>query len=358
MKLGIIGLPGAGKTTIFNALTRGDAPTGRNMGGRFEVLTAVVDVPDARVDRLSALFLPRKTTYAQVTYTDVAGLQKGIGEGGGLGGPLLNHLAGLDGFVHVVRAFEDDMLPHPDGRVDPLRDLEALDTELLLNDLVVVEGKLDRLAEGLQKGALKNRAEAQAEQALFEQLHATLSEEQPLRALQLDGAEEKALRGFGLLTLKPVLVVFSIGDDQDEVKVDYPYTSSAVVNLRGRLEAELAQLPEADVALFMEEYGVSELGLNRVIRHSYELLGLQSFFTVGEDEVRAWTLRREATALEAAGTIHSDLARGFIRAEVIGVDDLLALGGMAGARAAGRLRLEGKQYQVQDGEIVHVKFNV
>lgn len=358
MKLGIIGLPGAGKTTIFNALTRGDAPTGRNMGGRFDVLTAVVDVPDERVDRLSALFSPRKTTYAQVTYTDVAGLQKGMGENGGLAGPLLNHLAGLDGFVHVVRAFEDEMLPHPDGSVDPLRDLQALDTELLLNDLVVVEGKLERLAEGLQKGALKNRAEALAEQALFDRLHAALSDEMPLRDLQLEPAEEKALRGYGLLTLKPVLVVFNIDDDQEEVAVDYPHARSAVVNLRGRLEAELAQLPAGDVALFMEEYGISELGLNRVIRLSYDLLGLLSFYTVGEDEVRAWRVRREATAVEAAGAIHSDLARGFIRAEVIGVDELLDLGGMAGARAAGRLRLEGKQYQVRDGEIVHVKFNV
>lgn len=358
MKLGIIGLPGAGKTTIFNALTRGDAPTGRNMGGRFDVLTAVVDVPDERVDRLSALFSPRKTTYAQVTYTDIAGLQKGMGENGGLAGPLLNHLAGLDGFVHVVRAFEDALLPHPDGSVDPLRDLQALDTELLLNDLVIVEGKLERLAEGLQKGALKNRAEAVAEQALFERLQAALSEEIPLRDLPLEAAEEKALRGYGLLTLKPVLVVFNIGDDQDEVEASYSHARSEVVNLRGRLEAELAQLPPGEVELFMEEYGVTELGLKRVIRLSYDLLGLLSFYTVGEDEVRAWRVRRDATALEAAGAIHSDLARGFIRAEVIGVDELLALGGMAGARSAGRLRLEGKQYQVQDGEIVHVKFNV
>ncbi|NLF67192.1 MAG: redox-regulated ATPase YchF [Chloroflexi bacterium] len=358
MKLGIIGLPGAGKTTIFNALTRGDAPTGRSMGGRFDVLTAVVDVPDERVDRLSALFSPRKTTYAQVTYTDVAGLQKGVGESGGLAGPLLNHLAGLDGFVHVVRAFEDKLLPHPDGSVESLRDLQALDTELLLNDLVIVEGKLERLAEGLQKGALKNRAEAQAEQALFQRLHTALSDEIPLRDLELEAAEEKALRGYGLLTLKPVLVVFNIGDDQDEVEVDYPHAHSAVVSLRGRLEAELAQLPPDEVALFMEEYGVSELGLNRVIRLSYDLLGLLSFYTVGEDEVRAWRGRRDATAVEAAAAIHSDLARGFIRAEVIGVEELLALGGMAGARAAGRLRLEGKQYRVQDGEIVHVKFNV
>lgn len=358
MKLGIIGLPGAGKTTIFNALTRGDAPTGRNMGGRFDVLTAVVPVPDRRVDRLAELFSPRKVTYAQVFYTDIAGLQKGMGENGGLAGPLLNHLAGLDGLVHVVRAFEDEFVPHPDGAVDPLRDLAALDTELLLNDLVIVEGKLERLAEGLRKRTLKNRGEALAEQARFERLRAALNDEQPLRDLGLDDPEEKALRGYGLLTLKPVLVVFNIGDEQDEVACCYPHAQSAVASLRGRLEAELAQLPAEEVALFMEEYGVAELGLDRVLRYSYALLGLQSFFTVGEDEVRAWTVRRTATAVEAAATIHTDLARGFIRAEVVPYDELLQLGGMAGARAAGRLRLEGKQYQVQDGEIMHVKFNV
>jgi ribosome-binding ATPase len=358
MKLGIIGLPGAGKTTIFNALTRGDAPTGRNMGGRFDVLTVVVEVPDRRVDRLAELFAPRKVTYAQVVYTDIAGLQKGMGENGGLAGPLLNHLAGLDGLVHVVRAFDEPLLPHPDGSVDPLRDVEVMDTELLLNDLLIVEGKLERLEEGLRKGVLKNRAEALAEQALFVRLQAALSAEQPLRDIGLDDAEEKSLRGYGLLTLKPVLVVFNIGEEQDEVVCYYRHAQSAVANLRGRLEAELAQLPADEVALFMEEYGVAELGLDRVIRYSYDLLGLQSFFTVGEDEVRAWTVRRAATAVEAAATIHTDLARGFIRAEVVGCDELLQLGGMARARSAGRLRLEGKQYQVQDGEIMHVKFNV
>ena len=358
MKLGIIGLPGAGRTTIFNALTGGDAPTNRSVGGRFDVLTAVVDVPDPRVDALAALFQPRKTTYARVTYTDIAGLQKGMGENGGLTGPLLNHLAGLDGFVHVVRAFESDLFPHPDGSVDPLRDLEALDAELLLNDMLTVEGKLERIAEGLRKGALKNRAEALAEQALFERLRDVLAAEQPLRDVPLTADEVKALRGYGLLTLKPVLVVFNIGDDQEELQVDYPSALSHTVNLRGKLEGELAQLRGDDLELFMEEYGVTELSFGRVIRLSYDLLGLQAFFTVGEDEVRAWAVARAATAVDAAGAIHSDLARGFIRAEVVGYDDMITLGTVAAARNAGRLRLEGKQYRVQDGEIVHIKFNL
>jgi ribosome-binding ATPase len=358
MRLGIIGLPSAGKTTIFNALTRGNAPIGQSMGGRFDVLTAVVDVPDERVDVLSRMFQPQKTTYARVTYTDIAGLQKGIGESGGMSGPLLNHLAALDGFVHVVRAFEDDDVPHVEGSVNPARDLMLLDSEFLFSDLVIVEGKLERLKEGLGKGAYKSKAAAESELVLFDQLHATLSQERPLRELDLDDEAVKSLRGYGLLTLKPVLVVVNVSDDQANIALDYPYRQSRVANLRGKLEMELAQLTGDDLALFMEEYGVTELGLDRVIHLSYELMGLCSFFTVGGDEVRAWTLRTGATALEAAGTVHTDLAKGFIRAEVINFNQLVELGGLSGARAAGKLRQEGKTYIVQDGDIVHVKFNL
>ena len=360
MKLGIIGLPSAGKTTIFNALTRGDAPTGQSMGGRFDVLTAVIDVRDPRVDVLSQMFNPKKTTYARITYTDVAGLQKGAGEGGSISGPLLNHLAGLDGFVHVVRAFESDMAPHPEGSVDPIRDLETLDTELMLNDLVVVEKRMEKLRDGLPKGAFKNKAAAQAELALFERMYEMLSEERPLRNLDLDDEQEKSLRGYGLLSLKPVLVLFNIGDDQEEISITYEHQASLVANLRGKLEMELSQMSddEESLAMFMEEYGVTELSLDRVIRLNYELMGLQSFFTVGEDEVRAWTVKQEATALQAAAAIHTDLAKGFIRAETVHYDDLVELGGMSQARTAGKLRQEGKTYLVQDGDIIHIKFNI
>lgn len=358
MKLGIIGLPGAGKTTIFNALTGDSAPAGRSVGGRFDVITAVVDVPDARVDKLAEHYRPKKITYAKVTYADVAGLQKGIGESGALSGPIINHLSGLDGFLHVVRAFESAQFPHPDGPVDPQRDLAALDTELLLIDLMVVEARIERLDEGLKKGAIKERTAAQVELALFERLQHALSDEIPLRHLDLNEEEHKTLRGYGLLTLKPVLVVLNIGDDQDELTLPYNFNNSVVVNLRGKLEAELAQLDEEDLLLFMNEYGIEERGLARTIALSYDLLGLQSFFTVGEDEVRAWTIPAGATALEAAATIHTDLAKGFIRAEVIPYDVLLQLGSMSAARTAGKLQLEGKQYVVQDGDIVHVKFNL
>ena len=362
MKLGIIGLPSSGKTTIFNALTKGDAPTGQSMGGRFDVLTAVVDVYDERVDVLTKMFQPKKTTFAKITYTDVAGIKKGANEGGGMSGELLNHLSGLDGFVHVVRAFESDLVPHPDGSVDAVRDLEILDTEFLLNDLGVVERRIEKIEDGLRKGATKDKGAAQAELALFQQLNETLSEERPLRSLNLTDDQEKMLRGYGLLTLKPTVVLINIGDDQEELSIDYDHPLTVVANLRGKLEMELSQLGAAgdteSLEMFMEEYGVTELSLDRVIGLSYDLMGLQSFFTVGEDEVRAWTIKREATAVDAAAAIHTDLAKGFIRAETVAYDDLVALGGLPQARSAGKLRQEGKTYIVQDGDVINIKFNI
>lgn len=352
MKLGIIGLPQAGKTTIFNALTRGNRPT-LTSGGRFEVNTAVVDVPDPRVDRLSALFRPRKTIYAKVTYADIAGLE---GSSSALSGPLLTELSQMDGFLHVARAFESEVVPHFAGSVDPVRDLASLEGELLLNDMLVVERKLERLAEEQKKGAGRDKAMIAREKALFERVQAALAEETPLRALDYSAEDLKALSGFALLTLKPVLVVANLSDGQPDLALDWPH--AAVVSLQGKLEMEIAQLSEEEAAMFLEEYGIAEPSLSRMIRLSYDLLGLQSFFTVGEDEVRAWTVRRGATAPEAAGVIHSDLQKGFIRADVIGCEELLALGGLAEARAVGKLRLEGKPYIVADGEVVHIRFNL
>jgi hypothetical protein len=362
MKLGIIGLPSSGKTTIFNALTKGDAPTGQSLGGRFDVLTAVVDVYDERVDVLTEMFQPKKTTFAKITYTDIAGIKKGANEGGGMSGELLNHLSGLDGFVHVVRAFESDLVPHPDGSVDAVRDLEILDTEFLLNDLGVVERRIEKIEDGLRKGATKDKGAAQAELALFQKLNETLSEERPLRSLDLTDEQEKMLRGYGLLTLKPTVVLLNIGDDQAEISLDTDHPQTVVANLRGKLEMELAQLSAAgdteSLEMFMEEYGVTELSLDRVIGLSYDLMGMHSFFTVGEDEVRAWTIKRGATAVEAAATIHTDLAKGFIRAETAAYDDLVELGGLPQARSAGKLRQEGKTYIVQDGDVINIKFNI
>ena len=363
MKLGIIGLPGAGKTTIFNALTRGDAPTGQSIGGRFDVLTAVVDVHDDRVDILNEIFNPQKRTYARITYTDVAGLKKGSGANGGMEGQLLNHLAGLDGFVHVVRGFESDYVPHPDGNVDAARDLKDLDLEFLFNDLIVVEKRIEKLQHGLDRGVFKgDKAAAVAELALFKTLHEALSDERPLRDLDLDEEQRKSLRGYGLLTIKPLLVVININDEQNDITLEYDHKIAMVTNMRGKLEMELTQFgasgDEDSLMMFMEEYNVNELGLDRAIRLSYDLMGLQSFVTVGEDEVRAWTVKRGASAVDAAGTIHSDLAKGFIRAETVSYSDLVDLGGLAQARTAGKLRQEGKTYIVQDGDVISVKFNL
>jgi len=359
MRLGIIGLPQSGKTTVFNALTRGNHPTTVS-GGRFEVRTGVVDVPDPRVDRLSEMFHPQKTIYAKVTYADITGLEGGH-EGSrdeGISGAMLNQLTQMDGFVHVVRCFESASVPHPKGSVDPKRDIAALDDEFLLNDLIAVERKLERLIDERKKGGGRDKALIEREIALFERLKATLSSNTSLQGIDLSAEEEKSLAGFGFLTRKPVLLVLNLGDGQSPPAVDYHTAHSVVVPLQGKLEMELAQLPAEDAELFMGEYGIQELGLQRVISLSYDLLGLQSFFTVGEDEVRAWTVRRGATAVEAAGAIHTDLQKGFIRAEVVTYDDLVHLGGLAEARSKGKLRLEGKEYIVQDGEIMHVRFNL
>jgi GTP-binding protein YchF len=261
-----------------------------------------------------------------------------------------------------VRAFENASVPHPDGRVDPARDLAALDTEFLINDLGTVERRMEKIQEGLKKGASKDKAAALAELALFERMNETLTADRSLSTLDLTDDQLKGLRGYGLLTLKPKIVLINLGDDQADPALAYERPGAILATIRGRLEMELAQLSaagdEETLALFMEEYGVEELSLDRVIRLSYDLMGLQSFFTVGEDEVRAWEIRRGANAVDAAGTIHTDLAKGFIRAEVVHYDDLVALGGLAGARAAGKLRQEGKTYVVQDGDVINIKFNL
>ncbi|MEW6240691.1 MAG: redox-regulated ATPase YchF [Chloroflexota bacterium] len=358
MKLGIIGLPQSGKTTLFNALTRGHAPTTAS-AGRIEVHNAVVDVPDPRVGVLSGMFKPQKTIYAKVTYADIAGLEAGAAnpQGAsrtGISGQLLNQLTQMDAFLHVTRVFEDDNVPHPSGSVDAQRDIESMEGELLLNDLVAVERKLERLVDERKKGGT-DKVENERQTVLFQRLNAALSENTPLRKVEISAEESKILASFGLLTRKPILTVLNLGEGQSAppVKVDH-----ATVALQGKLEMEIAQLPPEDAAVFMKEYGIEEPSLNRMIRLSYDLLDQQSFFTVGEDEVRAWTVRRGASAVEAAGAIHTDLQRGFVRAEVVAYDDLVSLGSMHEAKAKGKLRLEGKEYPVKDGDIVHIRFNI
>jgi GTP-binding protein YchF len=354
MRLGIIGLPQSGKTTIFNALTRGHLPL-TTSGGRFDVHTGVVDVPDGRVDRLSGLFKPKKTIYAKVNYADIAGLE---GSQSAISGQLLNILTQMDGLLHVVRCFDDENVSHPAGSVDPLRDIATMDAELLLNDLIAVERKLERLAEEKKKGGGREKVVIDREMVLFERFKETLSKEIPLREVDLTAEEGKTLSGFGFLTRKPMLILLNLHEGQEPPSADYPHKQSNLATLQGKLEMEISQLSTEDAELFMNEYGITEPGLAKVIRLSYELLGLISFFTVGQDEVRAWTIQRGMNAYEAAGEIHTDLQKGFIRAEVIPYDELIALGGLNEAKARGRLRLEGKEYIVHDGEIVHIRFNV
>jgi ribosome-binding ATPase len=362
MELGIMGLPTSGKTTVFNALTRSQRPTAAASTGKLELVSAIVEVPDERVDRLSALYRPRKTTHARVTYTDIAGLDQDLGKTG-LSGELRNKITPMEAFVHVVRAFESDTVPHVAGSVDPQRDLEHLQGEFLLADMISVEVRLERIAERLRKGAKgEERTALVAEQPLFEHLAGALAEGKPLRDVPLTSVERAGLSGFGLLTLKPTLVLVNTGDDPVEAgtaaRVVFDHRDTIVLALQGKLEMELSSMDPDDAALFMEEYGIQSLALDRVIQASYRLIGLHSFFTVGEDEVRAWNLHAGETAVDAAGTIHTDLARGFIRAEVVGYDDLMAAGDMAAARKAGKVHLEGKDYVVQDGDVIHIRFSV
>lgn len=355
MRLGIIGLPQSGKTTLFNALTRSTQPTG--IPGRMEVHTAVVDVPDPRVDTLSAMFKPKKTIYAKVTYADIAGLD-GSAAKSGISGTLLNQLTQMDGFIHVVRVFEDENVAHPSGSIDPARDVAAMDSEFVLNDLIAVERKQERLVEERKKGAGRDKATIEREAALFDRLHEALAQEIPLRDVFLSAEEEKILSGFGFLSRKPVLIVFNLSEGQKEVTMDYPHQHSQLVSLMGKLEMDIAQLPPDEMDMFLEEYGIQEPSLNRMIRLSYDLLGLMSFFTVGPDEVRAWTVHRGATAPEAAGEIHTDLQKGFIRAEVVSYHDLTTLGGMNEVKHAGKFKVEGKEYIVKDGDVLNIRFAI
>jgi GTP-binding protein YchF len=362
MQIGIVGLPNSTKTTIFNALTHRQEKTAATSSGKVEVHTAVVDVPDPRVEVLREMYQPRKTTNAKVQYTDVAGLRVGVGRDGLLSGELFNTISQCDALLHVVRAFEDDRVPHPDGTIDARRDLQALEFEFLISDLQMVEKKLERLGHDLEhRGSFPDRSAVQTEYDLFGRLKDALEQEKPLRSLQLSKAEAKLLRGYQFLTAKPTLIALNIGDQGSDDPADYPICrerSELAVCLRGGLEMEIAQLDPEDVEVFLAEYGIEEPGLNRMIRLSYQLLGLQSFFTVGEDEVRAWTVEQGASAEEAAGVIHTDLARGFIRAEVVSYQDLISAGSYAEARKLGQVRLEGRDYIVQDGDILNIRFNV
>jgi GTP-binding protein YchF len=364
----IIGLPSSGKTTVFNALTRSEAETGGYSANPDEPNLATVKVPDARLDRLTEMFRPQKRVPADVQYLDVAGIAKGIAERG-MSGVLLGHLSQADALVLVARAFDDPNVPHIEGTVDPARDIETLQLELLFSDLAAVEKRLERIENQKQKVVGRERDLMERERALMERLRQTLEAETPIREIlpEIDPEDVKILRGFGFLTAKPLLILLNLGEDQLGVaesaliaacRSRFERPGVGVAALSGQIEMEIGHLEPDDAAAFMSDLGIAESGLDQVIRHSFELLGLMPFFTVGPDECRAWTIRRGATAVEAADEIHSDIQRGFIRAEVVGYDDLIAAGGLTEARKLGKLRREGKEYIVQDGDVINFLFNV
>ncbi len=356
MQLGIIGLPQSGKTTLYKALTRSDVPT-EISSGRMQVHTAVVDVPDPRVDDMVAIYKPKKVVHTKVTYADIAGLDAS-GNKEGLSGALINQLGQMDGFLHVTRQFENASVPHQAGSIDPLRDVQRMDTEFILNDLIMVERRLEKLREEHRRGVTRPREVIQTEIDLFERLQTVLNSELPLRHYNFTDEEDKILASFGFISRKPQIIVINQSEDQPELTFESPHPKTVVVSMPAKLEMDIAALEPEDAAIFMQEFGIQETGLSRLIRLSYDLLDLQTFFTVGDKEVHAWTLRRGSTAKEAAGVIHSDMEKGFIRAEIISYEDLMKFGSTTEARAKGRLRVEGKDYRMADGDIIEVRFNI
>ena len=358
MKVGIIGLPSVGKSALFQLLTGAGTPP---PSGRPEPRLGIARVPDPRVEALASLFQPKKKTHATVEYVDVPGVAKG--EGSAL--VDLPALRGVDALVHVVRAFESDVVPHPEGSVDPLRDAKILDLELILADLGAVERRLEKLEANIRKA---NKAEDVAERELFLRLKHALEAERPLREASLSEEDRRRLRNYSFLSEKPILLVANLGEDRIRDAQGFLASSglqefagrprTAVVAVSAPIEAEMTQLDAGDAEAFRADLGLAEPGLERVIRTSYALLGLISFLTAGEDECRAWTVRAGTKAPLAAGTFHSDIERGFIRAEVVAFEDLIKAGSIAACRDTGLLRLEGKEYVVRDGDVINFRFNV
>ncbi len=366
MQIAIVGLAGGGKTTVFNTLTRGHAETGGYGGLQLNV--GVVKVPDDRLDRLAAVFKPKKIVHADVTYVDLPAPPASSEGHVGTEELPAEHLARLreaDALIHVVRAWDDAARPHPAGSVDPVRDAEQLDLEFILADLAMVDRRLERLRSTGRHGTPAEREANEREEVILARLKPALEAGRPIRDETLDPDAEKALRGFRFLTQKPILVLVNVGETDlatapalvDRIRAGYQHRHAMVDALSARIEMELGELEPDEAAAFMEELGIAESSLDRVIALSYRLVGLISFLTAGPDEVRAWPVPDGSNAVDAAGAIHTDLARGFIRAETIGYEELLAAGSIAEAKKHGKVRSEGKTYLVRDGDVMEILFS-